>query len=127
MANDLKPQRYPLPKAEPMMTAEQVAAAHAEELDHARERIDSYLASLAGIAIMDRHHRALLAHITTARQTMTRACDLQSAKECAKDVHSAYTLPRGHKFAIRAREALAERPNQPFAPVVDLEGGLSFL
>jgi len=41
----------------------------------------------------------------------------------AQRVHSS----EGHKFAIRAHEALAERPNRPFSPVEELEGGLSFL
>jgi hypothetical protein len=40
-----------------MMTAEQITAAHVEELRHARERIDTHLASLAGVVIMDKHHR----------------------------------------------------------------------
>jgi hypothetical protein len=110
-----------------MMTAEQIATAHEQELAHARQRIDGYLAPLEGVLIIDKHHRALLAHIATARKVMTRACDLQGAKDCAEDLHRAYTLPTGHKFAIRAREALDERPNEPFEPVIDLEGGLSFL
>lgn len=110
-----------------MMTATQITAAKAEELARARRRIDDYLAPLVGIAMIDKHHRALLAHIKTARQTMTRACDLQGAKQCAEDLHTAYTRPMGHRFAIRALEALAERPNRPFAPVIDLEGGLNLL
>jgi ABC-type transporter Mla MlaB component len=110
-----------------MLTEEQIAAARAEELTHARDRIDTYLLPLAGVAMIDKHHRALLEHVRSARETMTRACDLQGAKECAKNLHKAYTLPKGHKFAVRALEALAEQANEPFRPIVDLEGGLSFL
>lgn len=106
------------------LTPDQIAAAHAADLAAIRAKIDQYLAALDGLVMLDRHHRALHAHIKTARHTMLRARDLRGAKECAENLHKVYTLPRGHRISVRAQEWLSECEDRPFLPVQDLEGAI---
>ena len=108
------------------MTKKTIEAARAAELAAAREKIDALLAPLVGLSMLDKHHMALLAHVRKARNTMTRARDLSSAAECADELNIVYTRREGRNIA-RVREWLADRPNKPFAPKVDLPGSLSFM
>lgn len=90
-------------------------------LEHQQSKIDGYLATFDGVTVFDHHHRALIGHVRHARETMTRAHDLQGPKEVAEQLHKAYELPANHLWAIRARDYLDDLPNRPFEGVVDLE------
>lgn len=90
-------------------------------LEHQQAKIDGFLANFNSVTVFDRHHRALLQHVRDARETMTRACDLQGPKDVAELLAKAYGLPADHRFAVRARDFLDDFPNRPFEGVVDLE------
>jgi len=90
-------------------------------LEQQQSKIDCYLAIFDTVTVFDRHHRAILQHLRDARNSMTRARDLNSPVEWAEHLHTAYDPASSHKRAERARSFLEELPNRPFEGVVDLE------
>ncbi len=90
-------------------------------LEQQQSAIDSYLAIFDTVTVFDRHHRATLQHLRNARETMTRPCDLRGPVEYAEHLNKAYDPKVSVKLADRARSFLEERPDRPFAGVVELE------